>query len=963
MNKKLLSLLTLLMIVLTASAQKLGVTGTVLDGQTKDPIIGAAIKCTDENDKLIAGVVTNAEGNFVIHLKKKGQYVISITSVGHKPFKMKCHINEKFALGEIRLDPDNVILDEAVVTGSAARVVVKGDTIAYNASAYKLPEGSPVEELIRRLPGAKIDENGKITINGKEIKKILLEGKEFMTGDNDAALKNIPVDIIRNVKTYNKKSDMARITGIDDGEEEEVIDFGVMPGMNNGMFANANVSYGNHGMHQEKGMFSKFNDKFKIMGFANITNTNEAGFHGGKSNNEGKRIKRGTGVNINVMLPKFEMDLGVRYMHPSTDVRTISSSQDFVSTFPSFGNGIGQTNTSMSRLMSFGRMEWRVDSMNTIMYRHYLNFNRNDRRMVNNDLTFSDDPYKYFDDPIDAENFDKAYQMGILTNQRMNTSMNYSNSSNADFTLIYNHKFKKKGRNVNLRGNVRYTDDENKDLSISDVRFFNIQNAAGGDSTYVTNRYNRAPETRWIYSGELAYTEPIAKNMFLQVKYRYTHNDKKGHKTVYDFAPENDNFVGIVPSYRGWNDYIARLTNPLDTYIDDDLCRYSKHTSDDNKVSLIYKYINKKINFHAGVDFYNQHTKYVQDYKGVFADTVRNVNNFSPSMSLRYKMNEMNKLNVYLYSYTSQPSMSDLMDITDDTDPLNIRKGNPGLKPSMTNTLRADFYNFSKKHNRSIAADFYATTTRNSFSNAITYDDVTGAKTMRPENINGNWSMSGSVSFNTELDSIGRWNFGTYATYTHNNYVNYFTPRGSVQQKNTTRDDIYAADVKTGYRMGWLEVELNGSAMYNHTRNVLQPSGNFDSWKYSYGTTLFLNLPWNMSLNTDLRMHSRRGFSDSGMNTNELVWNAQITQSLMKNNMLSLSLKFYDILHEQSTVSRNITAMMRNDVSYNSINSYAMLSLVYKINIMGGKHSTKDHFGSHRGPGRGGHDGGHRHFM
>ena len=939
------------MFVLFASAQKIKIRGVVIDSSTEEPMVGAAIRCTDDynNNKLAGGVVSDADGRFVLSIDKKGKYTISVSSVGHKSFKMDCQIKESIDLGIIKLISDDVLLEEAVVTGTAAKVVVKGDTISYNASAYKVPEGSPVEELIRRLPGAKIDENGKITINGKEIKKILLDGKEFMTGDNDAALKNIPVEIIKNVRSYNKQSDMARITGIDDGEEEEVIDFGIIPGMNNGVFANANLSYGNHGMHQEKVMASKFNDKFKIMGFGNITNTNEAGFHGGKSNNDGLRIKRGAGINMNVTLPKFDMDLGVRIMHPSMDIESNGASQNFVSNFSSFGNSLGKTNKSTSRIMSFGRMEWRPDSMNTFMYRHFIQFNRNDVKTLNKQLTFSEDPYLYFDDPMDLANFDKAYQLGILTNQRINTTMSFDNMKNGNFILMYNRKLGKKGRNFHVRGNLRYTDDEKKDLTISDVKFFNMMGADGKDSTYVTNRYNRTPVTTWIYSGELAYTEPIAKKMYLQLKYRYTREDKKSDKVVYDFASEMDNFEGLTPRYRGWGDYIARLSNPLDNYMDDDLCRYSRHTSDDNKVSLIYKYIDKKFNFHAGVDFYNQHTRFKQDYRGVVADTVRNVNNVSPSMSFRYKINDMNKLNFYVYSYTSQPSMSDLLDITDDTDPLNIHKGNPGLKPSINNTVRADYYNFSMKRNRSIAADLYFTTIKNSFSNAITYDDVTGGKTIRPENINGNWTLSGSLAYSTELDSLGRWNLSTFAAYNHQNYVNYFTPMGDIKQKNTTRDDIYSADMRLGYRMGWMEVELNGSAMYNHTRNVLQPDGNFDSWKYSYGTTFMFNLPWDMSLNTDIRMHSRRGYSDAGMNTNELVWNAQITQSLLRDKTLSLSLKFYDILQKQSTISRTITAMMRNDVEYNSVNSYAMLSLIYKINIVGGKRSDKNNYYGARG--------------
>ncbi len=938
------------MMLLTASAQKIDVKGIVLDNDTQEPMIGAAVKILDESEKLAAGTVSDAEGRFALHLNKKGLYTISITTIGYKPFTMKCHINETLQLGDVKLVSDNVMLDEAVVTGTAAKVVVKGDTISYNAAAYKVPEGSPIEELIRRLPGAKIDDNGKITINGKEIKKILLDGKEFMTGDNDAALKNIPVDIIRNVKSYSKQSDMARITGVEDGEEEEVIDFGIVPGMNNGVFANAVASYGTHGRHQEKVMASKFNDKFKIMGFGNITNTNEAGFHGGRAHNEGERIKRGMGVNMNLTLPKFELDFGVRAMHPSTHAETTSASQNFVSSFSSFGNSAGYNVSSATRIVSFGRAEWRPDSMNTIMFREFVRYNKNDNKIQNSQYTFSEDPYLYFGDPMSPENIEEAHRQGFLTNSRLNTTMNYDNSFNANFIAMFNHKFSKKGRNMHLRANLRYTDDEKKDLTVSDVHFYNIMNSNGTDSTYVTNHFNHTPVTTWIYSGEAAYTEPIAKNMYIQMKYRYTRNEKKSDKKVYDFSSEMDRFDGIVPRYRGWNDYFARLQNPFDTYIDDDLCRYSRHASDENKVSLVYKYIDKKIQFTAGADYINQHTSYRQNYQGIFKDTVRNVNYFAPSMSFRYKINDMNKLNLYVYNYTNQPSMSDLMDITDDTDPLNIHKGNPGLKPSVTNTFRADYYNFKEKRNRSIAADVYLSTTRNSVSNAIEYDERTGGRTITPENINGNWTLSSTLAYSTELDKAGKWNLNTFFAYDHQNYVNFFTPRGGDRKKNTTRDDVYTADIKGGYRLGWMEAELNTSVMYNHTRNVLQPDGNFDSWKYSYGTTLMFNFPWNMSVNSDIRMHSRRGYNDEGMNTNELIWNAQITQSLLKDKTLSLSLQFYDILQRQSTVTRSVTAMMRNDVSYNSVNSYAMLSMIYKINIIGGKRSDKDdYYGSHKG--------------
>ena len=959
MTKKLFLLTTLLLFVMHISAQTIKVKGIVVDSNTEEPMVGAAVRCTDENEKLAAGTTADENGQFNIGLKRKGKYTLSVTIVGHKPFKMNCHINGSLNIGKIKLVSDEVMLSEAVVTGNAAKVVVSGDTITYNSAAYRVPEGSPVEELVRRLPGAKIDENGKITINGKEVKKILLNGKEFMTGDTETAMKNLPSDIVKNVRTYKKKSDMARITGVDDGEEEEVIDFGIKRGMENGVFANADVAYGNHDRYQGRVSGSKFNDKFSIMSFANFNNTNEAGFYGGKArhNADGLNTRKMIGTNINLALPKFDLDLGLRWAHRNGDVQSVSSSQNFVSN-SSFGNAIGKNLSRMNKWMSFGRFEWRPDSMNNVMYRHFINFNADDKLNTENSATFSEDPFLYLDDPMLEESLKKAQEMGFITNYRLNSKMDYSTRNMANFVLSYNHKFGNKGRNINLRANFQITDSKHKDISNSNVHFFNIMGANGLDSTYVTNRYNIAPEKSYKYSGEVAYTEPIAKGMYVQLKYRYTRWDKKTDKMVYDFAPENDRFGDIIPSYRGWDDYISMLTNPLDFYIDNDLCRYSEHHNDDNKVSLVYKMIQKKFNLHAGVDIQNQRTHFKQDYQGINADTVRNVTTVSPSLTFRYKFDKMHTLNVYYYSYTQQPSMTDLMDITDDTDPLNIHKGNPGLKPSLRQNLWADYYQYIKNRNQSITGNVYFSTTRNSVANAVLYNEETGGRTITPENINGNWNLSAMLSYNTELDSLGRWNLSTSVNYNHDNYVNFFTPKNQDRMKNTTRNDVYSADFKGGYRNEWFEAELNGDVMYNHTRNELQANGNMDTWTYSYGTTLYFTLPWNMTLNTDMRMHSRRGFSDSGMNTNEFVWNAQITQALLKDKSLSLSLQFYDLLQKQSSFSRTITAMMRNDVSYNSINSYAMLHLIYKINIMGGKKTTE-------GP-RGGRFGGrhpHKRFM
>lgn len=284
--------------------------------------------------------------------------------------------------------------------------------------------------------------------------------------------------------------------------------------------------------------------------------------------------------------------------------------------------------------------------------------------------------------------------------------------------------------------------------------------------------------------------------------------------------------------------------------------------------------------------------------------------------------------------------MSDLLDITDDSNPLNIKKGNPGLKPSFTNNLNIFYNNYIQKKQRAIMANLNYSNTRNSISNMVTYDEKTGGRTTRPENINGNWNISGGFMFNTALDSVGRWNVNTHTTLRYNNYVNYLSiDRTSDSQKNTTRTTTLGERLAGSYRIDWLEVELDGSMNYTHTKNLLQSENDLDTWQFAYGGTINIYLPWGTSISTDMHQNSRRGYNDDAANTNELIWNAQISQGFLKGKALNVSLQFYDILKRQSNFSRSINAMQRSDTWYNSVNSYAMLHVIYKLNMFGGKNA------------------------
>ncbi|MBQ8712497.1 MAG: TonB-dependent receptor, partial [Prevotella sp.] len=347
-----------------------------------------------------------------------------------------------------------------------------------------------------------------------------------------------------------------------------------------------------------------------------------------------------------------------------------------------------------------------------------------------------------------------------------------------------------------------------------------------------------------------------------------------------------------------------------------------------------------------------QRSKFVQRYQGVETDTVRTVFNFTPTADFRWKISDVSQLRFNYRGQTSQPSMSDLLDITDNSDPLNITTGNPGLKPAFTNTFRLMYNNYIQDHQRAIMAHVNLRTTSNSISQMVTYDAVTGGRFSRPENINGNWNASGFFVFNTAIDSAAYFNVNTSTelSYAHNvGYTN--LNRSTTATKSITKLFTIGERLAASYRNEWLEFEPNGSFQYSHSRNSVQTTADLDTWTFSYGFNANLQLPWGMALATDMNKNSRRGFSDSSMNTNELIWNAQLSQSFLRGNALTVSLQVFDILHQQSTITRTINEMMRSDTEYNAITQYVMLRVSYRLNLFGSRDARQQ---MRRGGGPGG---------
>ena len=948
----------LLLVSIASFAQERLVSGAIIDRDTKDPVEQVTVQLLKTDSTYVTGAISNEKGLFHLNAPENGKYLLKITSVGYKPTVKSVVIEQdkNLALGNVVVGADAIMLKGAVVTAMAQKVTLKEDTFVYNSAAYRTPEGSVVEELVKRLPGAEVSDDGTIKINGKEVKKILVDGKEFMTGDTKTALKNLPTSIIDKIKAYDEKSDLSKVTGIDDGEEQTVLDFNVKKGMNKGLMSNIDLGIGNKDRYSARGMGGYFNSNNRFMLFGNANNTSDRGFGGG---GPGRGFGGGNGLNASKMLAanynyeeknKFKFNTSLRWNHSDGDVWSRRSSENFLGSSSSFSNSLNQNFSRSDSWNGNIRLEWMPDTMTNILFRPSISWTTNDSRSTGISASYNQDPYQYTEDPLSDEGIEKMDEVDAVINRQKSVSLSYSKNNNIRGMLQLNRKLNNKGRNVTLRMDAKYTDKDSKSISLQNAHLYLVQNEAGLDSTYQTNRYNLTPSKDYSYSAQATYSEPLWKATFLQFSYKFTYSYSKSDRSTYDFSKYS--FDGISPEYGAWGNYLGRLDGELGDYRDDKLSRYSEYRNYTHDIQVMMRFIRQKYNLNFGVMIQPQRSKFIQDYQGKYVDTVRTVTNVSPTLDFRYRFSKMSNLRVNYRGTTAQPSISQLLDITDNSDPLNVSMGNPGLKPSFTQNFRLFYNNFIQNHNKGVMTYINFSTTSNSISNKVTYDETTGGRITRPENINGNWNVMGAFMFNCSIDSTGVWNINTGTNLGYNHYVSYLSlDKSQDSQKNTTQNTTWNERLSLSYRNDWLELSLDGTLAYNHAKNKLQPNSNLDTWQFSYGPSMTLTAPWGTSLNTSLSCSSRRGYSDASMNTDEFVWNAQLSQGFLKGKPLTVMLQFYDLLHQQSTFSRAISSVSRTDTEYNAINSYAMLHVVYRMNLFGGKDARK----GNRGEGPGGH--------
>ena len=953
--KKYILLLAVIAASINAFADGWSISGKVIGKDTFEPISMVAVRLMKADSSFVTGMATSDQGIFILKPEKGGNYILKLSSMGYKTVYRNVTLDSKqktVALGSIPFETNDVLLEGATITGKAAKVVLKEDTFVYNAAAYKVPEGAYLESLIEALPGIVIEDDGSISINGKTVSQIRVDGKDFFKGDNSVAMKNLPAEMVDKIKAYEKKSDYTEQTGIEDGNEETVLDLQLKAKLKRAWFSNVDLAAGNKDRYAGQLFANGMTENSRISLIGNMNNTNNRGFRGGRGGGGGLTATKRFGTDmfwnngINQWKAKFfEIGGNLSFTHTNSDNSNQSNSETFLTSGKStFSNSTSKNFNRSNGFQASLNVRWNPDSLTTMQFRPNFNYNKSNGNSRSLSATFNSNPYDLTRSPLDSVFLSYTDPMlvnpalrdiTVNRNNRQSLSENNNFSTGAEFNIT--RRLNKNGRSVSLRLAGNYSDSESKSFNLSDIYYYQTSKHT------INNQYSVSPSKNWNYSARISYSEPLYmsadkdKNLTLQTSYNFEHRFQDQDRTLYQLDSLNGyGHLGIAPLYP-----IGHLPEGDSLLLAKNFenSRYATYIDDVHTINIGLRYfIKDKINFSFGARMQPQHTKL--DYQKDKLDTVvtRSVFNISPDVRLRFNISKVSRVELRYRGNSNQPSMTNLLDITDSSDPLNISKGNPGLKPSWNNSLDAEYNNYIRSTQTSYSVRVNYSNTRNSISNAVIYDEQTGVRTSQPENINGNWNAGFNGTFNTSFSDESPFNFSSNTSYNFSNNVGFVSLNRQTSQKNTVRNTGIGERLRASYRKGLFEFGIYGNINYQHSRSELQKQANLDTYNFSYGGNLQYTTEFGLGITSDIGMNSRRGYSDASMNTNELLWNAQLSYSFLQGKKAVVMLQFYDILHRQSNISRTINAQMRRDSRTNAITSYFMLHFIYKFNFFMGEH-------------------------
>ncbi|MCF0172446.1 MAG: TonB-dependent receptor [Bacteroidales bacterium] len=919
-----------------AQAQKtFEVKAKILDAATDEGVGFATITLTPKGSgKVSMYSTTDDKGNVLLKGVKAGTYTFVSEMMGYTNLSKEIKVAENLDLGVLKMEINATFLQGAKVTGLANPINIRKDTIEFNASSFKITDNDMLEDLLKKLPGVEVGSDGSITANGKTISKIYINGKEFFLNDPQLASKNIPANIIDKVKVREKKSDQAEFTGIDDGEEETIIDLSVMKGMMNGWFGNVNGGGGtdlqgkesnNDARFQAAGMVARIGDTNQLAFIGNANNTNNRGFRdvagammgtmrgpgpgmGGQGGGGGMQF-RGNGINTTYMTgvnanTNFGADnkseAAGNYLFSGSDKDVLETTSK--TTFQSDGTSVISDEDGYSHTTTYGhrmgaRIDWKISENTSILFNPGFNIG----------FGSFDDFSKYSTATGDAAG---NRTQEVNSGERKNWGDNRSRS--AEGFLLLRQRLGKPGRTVSL--NIDYNLSDNKidgnNLSTTEIK------SAEPEIDVIDQYYNQESRTRSL-GGRLSYTEPLGGNFFAEAAYAYNFSRTDSEKNTYDKDGDDDYTI-----------LDERYSNVIkNTYIRQNF-----------RLSLMRQTEGCRIS--VGAAYQPASTENITKVGGETKPIVQNVRNWSPTVRFDYDINESSSLRVRYRGQTTQPTITQLQPIEDNSNPLSITLGNPNLQPHFSHNLRSMFFYNNKETFSSMHGNLDVSYKPTSIINAVWTGRSGVTATVPLEVDKGTFSSNLRFMFNSPIKKSDF----SVMSHTSFEYANSMSLIGSQDidiedsssylnlsnyQENRYQTLGLSEFFRLTYRTEKIEVTLGDFARLGKSWYQIESTEVGANLTNSVSSSVNWTLREVWNLITDCRYTFYKGYS-AAFNDPTFVWNAEIQKQVFKRKA-TVALKCFDILNQSRNTYRTITDNYIQDVRNNTLGRYAMLSFTWRF--------------------------------
>ena len=919
MRISVLGLILMFLFPITLFAQqRVDVTGKTLvvsnNGEGQEVLPYTNILVLEAGDStLVKGVMSDAGGNFRLsfHAKKESPYLLKVSYIGMKPeFRALNTGKTKIHVGNIVLT-EGLELSEVVVTAPIKEVELVGDTTVINADAYRIPEGSNLEELVKKIPGLEYDRQNKTLVyNGLPIAEINVNGEAFFAGNHALALENLPADLVSRIKVYDKRSEMEKFMGIKTGEENYVLDLQTKKEFNGTLMTSVAAGKGNN-KKKEAELISNF---FKTGG----ENLSVIAKSGNRNMTSANKDNRQDNVAVNFLKKfgkKIHLNGNVMYSNAINGNEGTSYYEQYLKTGNRYRYATSDrhnTNRMASTMLS---MKWNIDKMTLLNLSGSFSAMKGTNGSDSRQATYNENPELDITAPFNGEENGQTENDIRVNGIRMNsrsTSANRQYFLNADLTRRLNEK----GSSLGLTMQYSEGRGKNEAFSVSSTTYYQLQDEWGNDSVLYRNQYYDSPNRNRKFSLGLILTQPLHKSLRAQLSYKFRRENQNNDRNTYDLSRFFDG-TDDEPLYTLPEGYEAAYTDSLSN-------RSRSHTTA-HEVALHLNYTDRTWEINAGLSVVPERQSLDQKTGRMQADTLRTSVNYYPAVTVLWHKKKT-RVQLSYEGDTKQPGLTELLTLTDNSDPLNITRGNPSLRPSYNQRVRLE----ARDTKIGLNGDMTWANTVKSVTRAVTYNTQTGGIESYPVNVNGNWNARATVRYQKRIKRRFSVTARTGASFSQNvSLIN--EGQQEMPERSTTHNTTLNANLRFGYQPQWGGFDLTGDWRFRHSTNLLRETGDYTR-DYRLGVNAYADLPGGIQLRSDVDYSFRNGTNITPGEDDQVVWNASLSWRFLKQKKAELSFYWADILSQKKNFTRSVSSSGLSERHTQQIGSWFMLSFKYRFN-------------------------------